>query len=141
MAKEVLRDRYLNVNGVDLSARMRSLGSFPIRGEQVDSTCEGDTSRNFLIGFPDNWELTVTFAQDWAGGSVHETLNAVRDGTEFPILLRKSKTDSVSATNPMASGRARLAEYDPLAGTIGDLAIATARFVPASGGLTWLTTP
>jgi len=133
MAKEVLFKPYVMIDSVDLSDHIRSI-SVPLSVEEVDSTCGGDTALARLAGMPD-WSFEITFAQDFASSEVDATLGPIAlTGEEVVCTVRKS-TESASATNPAYSGSGRVFNYDPISGTVGDLAEAPVTIKCSNGTL------
>lgn len=129
MAKMRFTNAYLSVNSVDLSDRVRSL-TLTYEAEQLDASTMGTGgTRSMIPGFL-NWAVDVEFTQDFASGEVDATLfPLVGSANGFTIVI-KPVNDTVGATNPSYTGTAMLASYNPLGGTVGDVLIAPARFVP-----------
>lgn len=133
MAKFVWKDAFLKVNGVDLSDHVRSLTlNYP--GAPVDATAMGDTSRVRLQGITE-WNVDVTFTQDFDSGSVDATLFPLgQQDAAFEIQI-KPDNSAASATNPNFHGNAMINNYQIAGGAVGDLAEATCTFL-SRGALT-----
>lgn len=133
MAKFVWKDAFLTVNGVDLSDHVRSLTlNYP--GAPVDATAMGDTSRVRLQGITE-WNIDVTFTQDFDSGSVDATLFPLgQQDAAFAIEVRPDNS-AVSKSNPSFTGNAMINNYQVVGGTVGDLAESTCTFL-SRGALT-----
>lgn len=134
MAEQVLLKVFLSVNAVDLSSKIRSINT-PQGVERQDDTAMGGTTRSGAGGLL-TWGFDVEFNQDFASGSVDATLAPIV-GTVVAIEYRPS-TDAVATTNPKWTGNGLIESYVPVAGSVGDQAIATLT-VSAAGALTRAT--
>lgn len=117
MAKQVLSNAFLSIAAVDLSDHVESV-TLTYEAEAPESTSMGDTTRTRLAGGLLDWNLAVTFRQDYAASEVDVTLFALV-GTDVAIVLRPD-TGVVSATNPQYTGQAILTSYAPVAGSVGE---------------------
>lgn len=123
MAKTILTGAYFGVAAtgvtplVDLSARVRSI-SMPMSSDVVDGTCMTDTYKDKLVGMTD-WKVEVEFAQDYATGSVDDTLFPLM-GLVVDIAIRPTQ-DAAGAENPEWTGSAIMSGYSPLDGKVSDL--------------------
>lgn len=134
MAEQVLLKAFVSINGVDLSNKMRTITT-PQGVEPQDDTAMGDDTRSSAGGLA-TWSFDIEFNQDFAAGSVDATLSAAK-GTVVAIEYRPS-TDAVAVTNPKWTGNGLVENYVPIAGAVGDQAIATVT-VSAAGTLTRAT--
>lgn len=126
MGKFVLKDAYVEVDGTDLS-NMASSVTVGQPADEVEATGFGSDYREFLQGLKDG-TITVAFFQDFAPGSVHDTLNPVyQSGATFPLVIRPTSA-AVGTTNPEFQMTARLFDYTPLAGGVGEAATFDAAF-------------
>lgn len=130
-------DGRLTINAVNLSDHTKSV-SLPRTIEELDTTCFGSTSRKRLAGLADG-SVEVEFVQDFAAGSVDETLRALVRAAPFAITYRPT-SGAISATNPELQFNAILTSYDPMSGAVGDLLMARASFA-IDGDVTIDTTP
>ena len=130
MAIQVITDAFVSINSVDLSDHCKAV-TLSYEAEMQDTTTMGtDGTRAFIPGLK-NWTLSLELEQDYAAGSVDATLFALVGATAFPIIVRPNS--AVKGTdNPEFTGSAVLESYNPVAGTVGDLAMCTASFRPAS---------
>lgn len=134
MATFVLTDASVTINSVDLSDHVRSV-TMSYEAESVDDTNMADTTRINTGGLL-NYGVEVEFSQDFAASEVDATLFSLVGSTTTVVI--KPTSSAVSSTNPSFSGTMLLTSYTPVTGTVGDLATATASFVPA-GALTRAT--
>ncbi|MDV2503081.1 MAG: radical SAM protein [bacterium] len=117
-------DVRVEINAVDLSDHVVS-AEIPQVPELLDKTVMGDTTRRRIKGL-DDWTLNVEFLQDFAAAKVDATLNGIL-GTAVTVKIRPTSA-AISATNPEYSGSGFLANYDPISGTIGEVAKTTVAF-------------
>ncbi len=136
MAKFVLKDAEVIINGVDLSARVNAC-TLDITPDLPEANTMGTFFKVRLAGLSD-WTLSVTFTQDFSSGSVDATLFPLVGAAPFTVTAMANLTDGVGVTNPRYSGQAVMGTYQPIQGTIGDTAFVNATF-PSSGTLTRLT--
>jgi len=137
MATQVLYDASLTVENSaatarDLSARVRSVTIDQNQAMQ-DDTAMGDTFTSSAVGLM-SWSVTVEFVQDYiadANNAVDATLSGLLAIGKTTELVIKPTSGSVSATNPSWTGTAVLESYNPVSGTVGDEAMATATFQSA----------
>lgn len=128
MATLVFKRAMLQIGTVNLSAFIRSL-TLNYSAESLDETQHGDDTRIRKGGLKD-WSVDVEFTQDFVSGGV--------DGTLFGILGCQScveiRPEHICSTgiNPRFQGTAMLETYPPMGGAVGDLLMATVRFVSAS---------
>lgn len=137
MAKLILRDCVITVNGVDFSDHVSSV-EISLKKADVDSTNFSGGGKEHKAGLRDD-EFSVEFQQDFASAEVDATLYPLYDNeTEFPVTV-KPTAGSVSATNPLYSGTCLLLEYQPLSGKPGDLSTTKIKFVSQRSGITRAT--
>ncbi len=127
MTKQTFVDPFFSIDGIDLSNRVESL-SLDRGAETNDASAGGDLTRNMLPGLL-TWALEITFRQDYATGSVDDTLFS-KMGTVVAVIIRP-KVAVVSAANPEYTGNAILTAAQPLAGSVGAVIDTPASFVPA----------
>lgn len=119
MAKLVLRDCYVVVNGTNFSDHVSSC-EINMAKDEVETTNFSGSGRERVHGLQDN-SFTVTFQQDFAASSVDDVLFPLWDNeNEFEVEIRP-RSLAVSASNPKYTGSCILLEYQPLAGDVGDL--------------------
>ncbi|MEU3052279.1 hypothetical protein [Streptomyces griseus] len=119
MAKLVLRDCFIEVNGVDFSSHVSSVTVNLVKDE-IDTTNFGGDGRERAHGLKDD-SFELNFQQDFAVGEVDAVLYPLWDlETEFVVKVRP-RSGATSGTNPQFSATCILLEYQPLAGDVGDL--------------------
>lgn len=120
--------------GSDLSDHVLSLQmSQPV--DTPEATAMGTIYRQRLQGLRD-WSVECTMKQDFAAGSVDDTITAaqaVQGG--IVITVKPVKSVATGPTNPKFSGLAVISQYNPFGNNVGDLATATVTFMGA-GNLT-----
>jgi len=118
MAKEILRDCYLAIDGVDLSNRASAV-AIDNPTDEVNLDTFGGGHHETGRGLRDA-TITPTFIQDFAAGSVDDTLNPLNEsGDVFLVQVRPHKA-AASATNPERRMYGRLFNYNPLGGSVGE---------------------
>ncbi len=140
MAAFTLTNAFVSVNGVDLSARVRSVTVSDER-DKKDVTAMGATANAYQKGLGDA-SIKIGFLQDFGAGSVHATLQPLIGSiTPFAVEVRAVNA-ARSATNPaMLLSSALLFTYGPLDSKVGDVSEMEAEFQNASstGGMTYPT--
>jgi hypothetical protein len=120
MAKVVLKDCYLVINGTDLSDHVSAV-TLTLSKDAVETTSFSGGGRERVAGLKDD-QLELTFQSDYAAASVDAVLYPLYDNeTEFDVEVRPTSS-AVSATNPKYTATCVLFEYAPLDGKVGDLA-------------------
>lgn len=118
MAKVVLTDARVTVNGVNLSDHVSSV-TVETSKDEVDVTAMGAAFKQLLAGLGDA-TITLSVFQDFAGGSVHSTVWPLyQAGSQFPVTVRPTSA-AESATNPTLTMTGVILTYSPLAGSVGD---------------------
>ncbi len=139
MAKYILLDGFVSINGVDLSDHAHTLDT-PQEKDRVDvSGFNSAGTSEFLPGVKTE-SVSVGFRQDTATSKVHQTLEPLfRNNSTFGFEVRFT-SGSVSATNPRFWGTASLFTYNGLNGERNDVGEVTALLQPAtSTGFVWAT--
>jgi hypothetical protein len=127
MARRVITNAYLLLNGVDLSNHIESI-TLTWAKTDVDVTAMGDGGKQHLAGLEDN-KFTVNFWQDHAAASVGPTLDAMMGGGTAVAFKMSDGGTVISATNPSYSGSCVAIDYTPIAGKVGDGQAAQVDFV------------
>lgn len=138
--KNIARNYYLTVNGVDLSTSVRS-ATARADTPAVDVTSMGDSFQTSLPGIP-TASIEVEFFQSYDAAKVDATnWPLVNSATTFAVELRFVNA-ARSATNPAFVLTAALlfGEYNPIAGAVGEAAMTTVTYTNAGQtGMTRLT--
>ena len=132
MAKTILRDVVITVDGVDLSDHASSV-TINTEKDDVDLTAFGDALHVHGVGLGDG-SIEVDFYQDFAAASVDATLWPIYNaGVAVPIIVKPTEA-AVSATNPAFTMDGLLMSYSPLAGSVGEASTMSVTF--QNGGAT-----
>lgn len=120
MAKVVLKDCYIVINGTNLSDHVDAV-TLTLSKDAVETTSFSGGGRERIAGLKDD-TVELTFQSDFDASSVDDVLYPVwNNEVEFPIEVRPTAA-AVSADNPKWTGTCVLFEYSPLDGKVGDLA-------------------
>lgn len=139
MAKQVLRNAYIAINGTALSDHANTL-SIKDEADKVEFTgFSGNGYREFGQGLKDA-SIDATFFNDFASGSVWAILQPLYDaGSTFALEVRPD-AGAVSATNPKGTMLARLYAAPAFGGKVGDASEVDVSFANAGTlGLVWGT--
>lgn len=118
MARQVIKNAYALINGVDLSNHIASL-TLTWAKTDVDVTAMGDGGKQHLAGLEDN-KFSIVFWQDHAASSVAATLDAMMAAGTAVAFKIGDNGSSFSATNPSYSGSCIAMTQTPAAGKVGD---------------------
>lgn len=136
MARLVLTNAYVTINGVNLSDHIASI-TLTTTDDVVDTTAFSSTAaRTRVAGLADN-SVALEFHQDYAASSVEATINAAGSslvGTTTAVVV-KPNGSTTAADNPSYSFTALVSEWTPLGGAVGELATVSVTW-PISGAIT-----
>lgn len=133
MAKLVLRNCFIEVNGVDFSDHVSSV-EVQLKKAAVDTTNFSGGGKEQVHGLKDD-EFTLNFQQDFAAAEVDATLYPLYDlETEFVVKVRPT-AGAKSVSNPEYTGTCILLEYSPLNGKVGDLSETKVKFPSQRSGI------
>ncbi len=136
MATFALDDAFVSIDGNDLSDQVRNI-SFDFNRDEVEDTNMGDDTHLMLPGLK-NWTVTVEFSQDFAAGQLDALMWPIIDADAAVTIIVRPTSSSVSATNPNYTGSVVLTQYNPVQGSVGDLATTSITF-RAAGSLSRAT--
>lgn len=119
MAKLVLRNCFIEVDGTDFSSHVSS-ATINLVKDEVETTNFGGDGRERVHGLKDD-SFEINFQQDFAAASVDAVLYPLWDNEEEFVVKVRPTSSAVSASNPEYSATCILLEYTPLAGDVGDL--------------------
>lgn len=137
MAKIVLRDCYIEVNGVDFSDHVASV-EVSMKKNSIDTTNFSGGGKEAVAGLKED-EFTIDFQQDFATGEVDSILYPLYDEeTEFTVKVRPHAS-SAAPTNPEYSATCILLEYQPLSGKVGELSDTKVKFPTQRAGISRAT--
>ena len=134
MASFAFTDARVELNSVNLSTFVRSV-TVNVEAEDLEDTAMGDTYRSRIGGLKD-WSVDIEWNQDFAASAVDVTIFPLL-GTVVAIKVRPT-TSAISATNPEYQGNVLINEYNPMDGSVGDLATTSTSW-PGAGTLTRAT--
>jgi hypothetical protein len=130
MAKQVLTNPQIIVNGVDLSDHIDSV-TLDESYADVDTTAFGSGSKTRVAGLGDH-KITLEFQQDFAASSVDATINPLIGGTA--TISVKPLSAATSTTNPGYSVTALITDWKPVDGKVGELLKSSVTW-PVSGAV------
>lgn len=133
MAKLVLRDCFISVDGTDFSDHVSSV-EITLSKDEIDTTNFGGSGRERTHGLKDD-NFVLNFQQDYAAASVDAVLYPLYDlETEFVVIVRPTAA-AVGVNNPQYSGTCILLEYQPLSGDVGALSETSVTFPSQRDGI------
>jgi hypothetical protein len=118
MAKFYAQDYKITVGTTNLSSSINSV-TLDITADQVETTAFGSTYRTSIGGLK-SASVSLDFMQDFAAGSIDALLFPLMGSTVAIKIAPTSGT--VTATNPEYRFDALVTQYQPFAGSIGDIA-------------------
>jgi len=130
MATFVLYDAFVSIAGVTLSDHVRSV-TIDAGQNMADDTAMGDDFVSNAAGLA-TWSVSVEFLQDYATGEVDATLEPLLGVGNTAALILRPTSSAKGSANPEYTGTAILESYNPIAGSVGDQAMASATFQSAS---------
>jgi hypothetical protein len=134
MARLVLTNAYVTINGVNLSDHIASI-TLTTTDDVIETTAFGSTARTRIGGLADN-SVALEFHQDYAASNVEATINGSPSlvGTVTAVVVKPNGA-TTAADNPAYSFNALVAEWTPLNGAVGELATASVTW-PIDGNIT-----
>jgi hypothetical protein len=118
MAKFYAQDYKITVGTTNLSTSINSV-TLDITADQIETTAFGSSYRTSIGGLKSG-SVSLDFMQDFAAGSVDALLFPLM-GSTVAVKISPLST-AVSATNPEYRFDCLVTQYQPYAGSIGDLA-------------------
>jgi hypothetical protein len=131
MARLVLTNAYITINGVNLSDHIASV-TLTTTDDVIETTAFGTSARTRIGGLADN-SVALEFHQDYATSSVEATIYPVIGTTT--ALVVKPNGATTAADNPSYTFSALVSEWTPLNGAVGELATASVTW-PIDGNIT-----
>ena len=131
MAKFAATDFDITIGGTDFSDSLAAV-TLDISREQLEITAFGDSARRYIGGLQDS-SVTLSFHQDFASGSVDETIFSNLGGTVAIVI--KPTSGAVSSSNPSYTFNALVVQSTPFSSNVGDLATQDLTF-PVDGAIT-----
>ena len=133
MARIVLTDAKITINGVNLSVHITSIGLSTSEDVVDTSAFGGGAARTRVAGLADS-SVTLEFQQDFAAANVEATIYPLI-GTLTTVVVTPTSATGGTATNPSYTFSALVAEWQPLSGAVGELATVSVTW-PISGVIT-----
>jgi len=131
VAKFAATDFDITIGGTDFSDSLAAV-TLDISREQLEITAFGDSARRYIGGLQDS-SVTLSFHQDFASGSVDETIFSNLGGTVAIVI--KPTSSAVSSSNPSYTFNALVVQSVPFSSNVGDLATQDLTF-PVDGAIT-----
>jgi IMP cyclohydrolase len=134
MARLVLTNAYITINGVNLSDHIASV-TLTTTDDVIETTAFGTSARTRIGGLADN-SVALEFHQDYAAANVEATINGSPSlvGTVTAVVVKPNGA-TTAADNPSYSFSALVSEWTPLNGAVGELATASVTW-PIDGNIT-----
>lgn len=134
MARLVLTNAYILINGVNLSDHIASV-TLTTTDDVIETTAFGTSARTRIGGLADN-SVALEFHQDYAAANVEATINGSPSlvGTVTAVVVKPNGA-TTAADNPSYSFSALVSEWTPLNGAVGELATASVTW-PIDGNIT-----
>jgi hypothetical protein len=136
MAKFFAQDYKVTVGTTVLSDSIASV-TLDITTDEVETTAFGSTYRTRIGGLKDA-SVSLDFHQDFGAGAVDALLFPLMGSTVAVAIAPTSGT--VTVTNPEYRFTALVTQYQPFAGSVGDLATLSITW-PVSGEVVRGTAP
>ena len=131
MAKLVLTDAKVTINGTDLSQSITSI-DFSQEADDKETTAFGQAWRSRVGGLKQG-SVKIDFLADFASSNVHATINGLL-GTIATVVVTPT-SGSATSTNPQYTFPCLVTQIQPIAGAVGDLATESVTW-PTSGTVT-----
>jgi hypothetical protein len=122
MARLVLTNAYITVNGVNLSDHIASV-TLTTNRDVVETTAFSSTAARTRIGGLADNSVTLEFHQDYATSSVEATIYPLLGSTTSVVVKPNGATTATD--NPSYTFSALVSEWTPLNGAVGELATAS----------------
>jgi hypothetical protein len=130
MARLVLTNAFVTINGVNLSDHIASI-TLTTTDDVIETTAFGTSARTRIGGLADN-SIALEFHQDYAAANVEATIYPLI-GTVTAVVVKPN--GAAVSDNPSYSFNALVSEWTPLNGAVGELATASVTW-PIDGNIT-----
>lgn len=131
MPKQVIEDAWVTLNGVDLSTRVKKVTIITKKRSPQQVTAMQETDEDFIPVNIKGWRVALEFYQDYATGSVFETMNGILNSTAssgVPIIVRPT-TGIRTTGNPEWQGNVLLdGDFSQIDGSVGDVLMTSPAF-------------
>jgi hypothetical protein len=137
MAKFILRDCFVELNGVNFSDHCSSV-EVSLKKASVDTTNFSGGGKEQQAGLKDD-EFTLNLQQDYNPAETDATLYPLYNNeTEFTVKVRPG-AGAISTSNPEYSATCILLEYQPISGKVGELSETKVKLPTQRAGITRAT--
>ncbi|MBN50025.1 MAG: hypothetical protein CMN85_10825 [Spongiibacteraceae bacterium] len=126
MAFRLLKDAWVEIDGVDISSQVRRIGILYEEPFVDVTTMGGDTRVN--RGSLKSWQFRLEVASDFTDGGVDETIFG-KVGTEVRIRAASAQSGALAA-NPIYDGKGLLQSFTPFGQQVGEFAVQQFRITP-----------
>ena len=127
----VYKDAYLSVGGSDISTYITSC-TLTGEYEELDVTVMGDDTRNSVPGLG-NWSIDVEVKQSWTSAELDAIIWPLLGSASASAIILKPNGSTTGVNNPRWYGNGRIFSYQPMTGSVGDLAKTTFTIKPGDG--------
>jgi hypothetical protein len=133
MSQFVFLNAYVELATVDYSANVKSV-VFNFTPELQEDTAMGDLTHAKKPGLK-NWTVDIEFYQDFVDDGLDEVLQALV-GSEVAIAIRPDNDLPGAPTdaNPEYQMTGLFDTYSPVSGSVGEISMVKAHFVPGATG-------
>lgn len=131
MAKHVLYNAVVTVNGVTLTDRVRSI-SWNAGITKVPAAAMSEAQSYSMAGVQEPDDISVEFYQDYAASNVYATLTALYQNRSTFTFTAKADSAADSATNPNFTATVFVGKMPFLNGARGDAHMAPVTLCVAS---------
>ena len=128
MAKFYAQDYKVTIGTTVLSSSIASV-TLDISTDEIETTSFGNTYRTRIGGLKDG-SVSFDFHQDFGAGAVDALLFPLMGSTVAVAIAPTSGT--ITATNPEYRFTALVTQYQPFAGSVGDLSTLSVTWPTAS---------
>jgi hypothetical protein len=125
------KNAYLSVGGSDISAYIQSC-TLTGEYEELDVTTMGAATRNSAPGLG-SWSIDVTCKQSWTAAELDAIIWPLVGAASASAIILKPNSSTTSVNNPKWTANGRIFSYQPMAGSVGDLAQTTFTIKPGDG--------
>jgi hypothetical protein len=117
MAKQVLKNCYVEINSVDRSTNTSKV-SVEWEGDEVEFTTYGSGGAREYLGGLETSKMSFTFKQDVAAAALDSAIWALRN-TLVTVKVR-ANSSAISTSNPSYEGSVLISKWNPISGKVGD---------------------
>lgn len=131
MPKQVIENAWVTLGGSDLSTRVKKVTILRSKRTNQQVTAMTEEDEDFLPVNIRGWKVSLEFYQDFASGSVYETLKAAVESTAssgVAITIRPT-TEARTTGNPEFQGYVLIeGDYALVDGSVGDVLMSSPSF-------------